>query len=582
MKKHIYSVILLFSLFFLVLKPINAFEITDDPQYIVVNFSDTFHFLDWSANEDRWLKEVRPKAVERLRNIKTLLTVGSTPKRRLAWSTLLEYTNYPLDKISDKSPYIIRVKRMMELAEKEDLPIFIPLNGIQWWDELPELWNWWDFDGNQTPGCTNGNYAGCGFEKLRNPEYRKRFIAGYNPENKWNVDWQDWKTPMKFNVRNWGSGDIFVAPPPNIIDHGRNLSVFAKLQKSRYEAIVKTIIPVINRWEKENKRHLFAGISIGTEVTLNASVKSGDDEFRPYGYRAIQDIFCPKDNPVCGTEKHWTSDELESMRQTIISRYFFNLVYPAWIEGIPKQRIYTHVWSEAEPGDIKYNNAIGSSVTLFSRPGLSLYGNATNPLGFKLLYDTLKINGFVNWAAPEFAPLNRDAQNWHMALNNTLNNRLSSAKIIDVYNEADILNTSAISEIKSFLTEKPLKDDCFVSETVPLSPNKINNPKTISWKTLEKNDGAIETAIILWPKNSFPVKIDSRVQTIGLEKNSRSVSLPKLERGFYFWAIKRLGCDGGKWTISTPRLFYNFPAILSEDMPFWVKAIRNLFAKKWF
>ena len=49
----------------------------------------------------------------------------------------------------------------MEIAEEEDLPVFMPLNGVQWWDEQPELWNYWDKDGNQIPGCMNDNYSSC-------------------------------------------------------------------------------------------------------------------------------------------------------------------------------------------------------------------------------------------------------------------------------------------------------------------------------------------------------------------------------------------------------------------------------------
>ena len=128
---------------------------------------------------------------------------------------LLEYTDFPLDTPSHNSPYLVRIRRILDLAETVNIPVFIPLNGVQWWNEMPELWNFWDSDGNQTPGCANDEYkipGRCAFPKLTNPEYRKRFIAGYNPENKWNVEWEDWETPMKFNTRNWGGGDVLVAP----------------------------------------------------------------------------------------------------------------------------------------------------------------------------------------------------------------------------------------------------------------------------------------------------------------------------------------------------------------------------------
>src|SRR3989339_810582 len=298
---------LLFSILFLC-HPVSAFQVSSDPQYIVINFSDTFHFLNWSAPEKIWQETIKPKAQARLRNIKTLLTSGENKDRQLAWSTLLEYMNYPMDTTSDYSPYVIRVRRIMELAEEENFPVFIPLNGVQWWDELPELWNWWDYDGNQITGCTNADYEKCPFKKLRDPEYRNRFIKGYNPDNKWNVDWQDWSTPMKFAIRNWGSGDIYVAPSPNLANQTNVSSSFVSIQKKRYEKIIKTISDKLNLWEKESKDNLFAGLSIGTEVTLNGALKPGDSEFKPYGYRAIQDIYCPVNDKECGQNKNWTYD----------------------------------------------------------------------------------------------------------------------------------------------------------------------------------------------------------------------------------------------------------------------------------
>ena len=567
MIKNLVSLLILSTICYLLSTiSVSAFEITSDPQYIVINFSDSFHFLDWTAPEEIWQKEVKPKAITRLRNIKTLLTTGTT-NRKLAWSTLLEYTNYPLDNISENSPYVLRLKRMIELAKSENFPIFIPLNGFQWWDELPELWNWWDSDGNQTPGCTNDDYQNCTFKKLQDPEFRKKFIHGYNPENKWNVDWLDWQTPMKFNVRNWGSGDILVAPPANIVS-----VPFTTLQKNRFEILIKTI-------SKNIDPTLFAGISIGTEVSLNAAIAPGDWEFKPYGYRAIQDMFCPINNKTCGQNKNWTSEELHQMRQEIIFNYFDKLTKLTYQYDFPKQRVYTHVWSEAEPNEIKYTNAIDASTTYFSRSGMSIYGKALNPLNFSLLYNTLKENGFPAWSAPEFSPLIKDASNWQTALTNTLDNNLSPAKLIDIYNEAEILKTPAIPLLNSILSTDPKKIDCTISEVIPTTKNFITNPQVLSWKILEKDQGE-KNSLIFWPRNNFPKKTDQVFfkEYEVKEASGETFTIPKnLENGFYFWAIKRQGCENQKWTISTPQVFFNHPPLPEIKIPWWVRVIRKIY-----
>lgn len=570
-KKFFY---LLFFVLFLC-PPVNAFQVSSDPQYVVINFSDTFHFLNWSAPEKEWQDAVKPKAKERLRKIKMLLTVGSTKDRQLAWSTLLEYMNYPMDVPSDNSPYVVRVRRIMELAEEENFPVFIPLNGVQWWDELPELWNWWDYDGNQIPGCTNTDFKNCPFKKLRDPEYRIRFIKGYNPDNKWNVDWQDWSTPMKFAIRNWGSGDIYVAPSPNLAVHTNVSPSFVTVQKKRYEKIIKTISDKLNLWEKEDKDNLFAGLSIGTEITLNGALKPGDSEFKPYGYRAVQDIYCPVNDKECGLNKNWTYDEITKMREGVIQKYFSEFTFIANRNGIPKQRLYTHVWSEAGPGELRYMDAIGASVSPFSRPGMSVYGKALNPLGFPLLLSTLEKNGYIPWAAPEFAPLNRDFESWNTALSNTLDNTIDQAKIIDVYNEADILNTPAIPALKNILIQEPAKIGCVISEVNPLNKRYETNPKKLEWKTLNL-DNAVSQLVVIWNKNSFPKKDDLTIKEFPISSISENIfSTPPLERGFYYWAVKRTGCDN-KWTMSTPQVMYIFPALPEVKIPFWVKWLLDL------
>ncbi len=567
--KRLFYVI--FSLFLLFPLSVQAQTVVPDPQYVVINFSDSFHFLNWSAPGAEWQAKIKPEAIARLRRIESLLTVG-TESRKLAWSTLMEYMNYPTDTPSDSSPYIVRMKRMMELAEEVDLPIFIPLNGVQWWDEMPELWNWWDKDGNQTPGCTNDNYSSCPFKKLQDPSYRKRFIAGYDPDNKWNVDWSDWITPEKFAIRNWGSGDIFVAPSPNLANEHNNVKSFRSAQKERYEALLKVIHTQVDVWSKERKEYLFAGLSIGTEITLNGALIPGDSNFKPYGYRAIQDMFCPNNNPTCGENASWTYNEITQKREAVIHDYIQDFAYSAFIDGFPKQRVYTHVWSEAEPGELRYMNAIGASVSYFSRPGLSIYGKALDPLAFSVLSQTLADNGYPAWAAPEFAPLNRDDGSWKTALVNTLDTSQAPARLIDIYNETDVLSTPAIPELKNILTETPSGPTCQTGESTLLTPNRVTNPKILSWKRGVNT----KESIIIWKRNTIPDTARKTETEYDVTNKTRFIPPAQLENGYYYWAVKDIGCDGKKYSISTPRIFYVEQPLKDYPLPWWL----HFFQKK--
>ena len=544
-----------------------AFEIDTDPQYLVINFAN-FYYHDWAAPEKEWQSTIKPQVKTELRRWKNNVTVGND-SRRLAWSTLLEYMNFPKDTPSSQSKYALQARRIMEIAEEEDLPVFIPLNCVQWWDEQPELWNYWDRDGNQTPGCKNDNYSSCGFKKLRNPEYRSRFIAGYNPDNRYNVDWKDWKNPMGFSVRNWGGGDIFVAPSPNII--GRD---FSRVNKERFSIILHEISRIAEKWNAEKKGYLFAGISIGTEVTLNGAVEQGDTNFKPFGFRAIQDMFCPREDRLCGIHKNWGKDDLHGMRKKILNVYFTDMARLAAAKGLPKQRIYSHVWSEAEEGESKYTDALGASMTLFSRPGMSLYGKAESPMGLILLKNTVVNNGYIAWAAPEFSPLIKEAANWQRALNNTLNNPIESAKLIDIYNERDVDASPAIPQIKTMLSETYEKEHCFVSEVIPQTPNRSMNPENIIWRNLENADAGESQTLYLW-RNVPPKQLESPFKHVDIPiASSSAIGLSKLrlDVGLYWWLVKRVGCDDKKWTYSTPKYFI-VEKPLKDETPWWIKLI---------
>lgn len=560
---------ILFCFLFFAL-PVQASTITQDPQFVVINFSDTFHLADWDADEETWQSSVKPELLKAIREMKETVGTG-TEQRKLAWSTLLEYTDYAMDEPSDRSPYVIRTRRIMELAEEADLPVFMPLNGFQWWNEVPELWNWWDPDGNQTPGCENDSYTteSCRMPELKDPEFRKKFIKGYNPENKWNVEWSDWETPMKLNWRNWGSGGFQLAPPPNLVDHDRLSMTYKDFQTARYEAILQVIADQYEEWQAEDKEYLFAGITLGTEVSLNASV-TRKDEFEPYGYRGIQDSICQKDDVSCGEEKDPSKNELHALRQKVVNTYLTDLSYRAIKKGLPKQRIYTHVWSEVKEDEPRYENYFQASINHYARPSLSLYGFAQDPLSLPLLERTLQKEGMPTWGASEFST-DKDAPSWNKALSNTLENPINPAKIIDIYNWKEHKDTPAVGEIQAILKEE-------VQFTKPVSEvfakeNENISPSTLEWQLLSE-DEADEQHIVLFKTKQSILDID--------EKPYKEIDVPTidlkwdvigLEPGIYHWLVQRTSkhSDYTYTTSSIPqRLFIPIP-VTSDNSPWWVK-----------
>lgn len=595
------SLLVLFFAFcncFILFQPvvIQASTITEDPQYVVVNFSDKFYFADWGANEDDWQAKVKPDLLKDIVEMKSTLGTG-TNQRKLAWSTLLEYTDFPMDTPSDQSRYVIQAKRIMELAEAADLPVYMPLNGFQWWNAVPELWNYWDSDGDQTPGCENDNYSkivghagsepiySCKFPKLRDPEYRKKFISGYNPDNKWNVEWQDWEMPMNLNWRNWGGGGMQLAPPPNLLDNSRVEMSYKDFQTARYEEIIKVISDQYSKWLSEGKGYLLAGMTIGTEVSLNASVTK-QDEFIPYGYRGIQDLICPEDQPNCGDDQKLSEERIHELRQKVVNKYLTDLSYRAVKAGLPKQRIYTHVWSEAKQGEPRYENYFEASLNYYARPTLSLYGYARDPKSLPLLSEALKKNGQPVWGASEFST-DKDAVSWQKAMEKTLGDSQNPAQIIDIYNWKEHKDTAAVGEIRAALGEK-VKNSKILSEITPTQNQSeaLIYPSKIEWQLYPEQDQASEEQVLIYKTRQIILNMDDQpVQKIILNVNDRSWDSSKLSPGFYQLVIERsVNRDGQNYvTKSLPMRIY-VPLPLSVDTTPWlVKQILNVerfFSKK--
>lgn len=514
-----------------------------DPQYIVINFAPMNEY-SWHAPESEWQQTIKPLVRAELQELKAALPAG-TDQRKLAWSTLLEYMNFPLDEPSSNSAYVVKVRRIFEVAQAEDLPVFLPLNGFQWWDELPELYNWWDSDGTQTDPRF--------FARQDKPaEFKQRFIAGYDPDNVNNVEWQDWQTPMALNWRNWGGGGFRLAPPPSIVAttklNKRGLS-YRSVQRERFAAIIQEIVQQVQTLEKNGKSELFAGISIGTEVSLNASATQRD-EFEPYGYRAMLDLLEREQ----ASSSALTTDIVSQQhyRQQAVREYLFELSWLAVQLGLPTQRIYTHVWSEALAGEARYVDYAAAAYNPYSRPGISLYGYATKPFQLPVWRKALLSAGMPAWGAVELS-LPKDAAGSMTATDQlaTPVGEHQPAQVAVLYNWDEHNNPENRASLRQLLSQNVVTSPCDGPEI--FQPQVVSEyeqyvsivPVRFEWrwekdKTVEKD---AVTSIQLY-KGARVTDFARPDQTIELPiAATESATVPELEPGVYTWIVETQNCQ---------------------------------------
>ncbi len=566
MRFKILFLLILFTLFFFIhrlstssQKSLNRqIPIHADPQYLIINESELLKDkIDWTASDAKWQKDIKPKVKAQLEDIRKSLGKG-TKDRKLGFSIIVQYMDYPLDIPSENSPYVVMTRRLMEVSEEMNFPVFIPLNGFQWWNQLPELWNWWDSGPDQIEGCQKDKYPTtindpqgnpefrCKFPELRDPKFRERFVKGYNPENRWNVEWVNWNTPMKENWRNWGGGPFQIAPIPNLVDHKRTKLSFRSVQRERLEVIYDEIYKKLKGWNEKNKSDLFAGVSIGTEVSLHTAALS-TDRFEIFGYRGLQDLFCEKDDPFCAEHADWSPQKIRRGREEIIYRYLNDLGKMTYEKGIPKQRIYTHVWGENIPPDKQYVDYFISAVNLYTRPGLSLYGYADKPFELLSFQEDLKKSGNPAWSVPEFN-IPKEGE-WEGALEKSFDNDTARAKLIDIYNWKGIKDTEAVPIVQTFLKQEVSRPVCQISEIQSTGENSDD----LRWDYLTPDDDAQTTEVVILKNKQSDRKNETKISVPNDAKNFNLKSIA-LKAGNYFWFIKRTGCGKTVWTTSAPQI----------------------------
>ena len=352
-------------------------SIAENPeQYIIVNLHR--HEMNRAA-----LLDLREK-----------ISVESAQKRLIGVSMIYSYLNIPAGK--DAEAQLIRqMKDDFALLQDLNMPFLIQLDGEQWLNARPDLWNFWEPN-----------------------------KPGYDPKNAENVEWTDWgpEHAVKIAWRNWGR-QLRVLPPPNLMS-----PKYIAAWKEKMELLV----PVIMDWANalpENQKHLFIGVKIGWEssVGVNAWYYPNGNELldkpekddpttglngkivpsrgvQQIGYAAVK---------TTGIRDHGEITEADLAE--VAKRHLENIAKTASQLGVPRNRLFTHcaAWKEEE---LLYDAAVNP----YSCPGWSFYDYANNPQEDKGVQRAVAASNAPYWAATEWLLFHDDKDKWIAALDNTL------------------------------------------------------------------------------------------------------------------------------------------------------------------
>jgi hypothetical protein len=360
---------------------------------------------------------------EGLLDIKQKLIGNPDSDIRIGVSMIYSYLQIPKDDAVAESRFLQQLKDDLALVQEAELPILVQLDGEQWWNARPDLWNWWD------PAK-----------------------PGYDPKNAENVEWTDWgpEHAIKISWRNWGR-QLRVLPAPNLMSPAYIAAWQEKMDK---------IVPVILDWEKslpENQKFLFVGIKVGWESSVGVNAwyyPNGNDlldqpekddpqtglDGKQVPGRGVQTIgFAAVKAAGIRNSGQITEEDLAEVAR----RHLESLCKKAAQLGVPREKLFTHGagWKEEE---LLYNAAVNE----YSCPGWSFYDHAPDPSKDRGVQRALETSDAPYWAATEWLLFHDDQGKWTDSLKNALSP--PRCRYVCIFNWRSIVNSDTVHQaIKS-------------------------------------------------------------------------------------------------------------------------------------
>lgn len=343
----------------------NRFKLDLETQYVSVHFADPF-----LATDNKVLEITQTIGTKGILN------------RKLAFSSDIMYLDWSDELIKQ------RLKELLDISWKQDVPVIIHLNGSQWWESRSDLWNWFD------PAK-----------------------EGFDPSNRDNVEWINWNTPLDHWQRNWGK-EMKIAPPPCLTS--------PRLISEKKRKIQKVIVPEIMRWYNKMKflgrEDLLAGVDLDTELSIES----------PLGYCALASLGYTSEN---------IGEKYDEILNQVVKNHMEIIARSTHEAGMPKDKIYSHGWSEQGDGAKNALHAPISTVfNSYSRPAWSVYRYAEDPLA--ILKSSLQSHDSSAWAITEYyykgnknilSDVKKIENNyWYTALKRVISS--PGLKIVDIYN----------------------------------------------------------------------------------------------------------------------------------------------------
>ena len=383
---------------------------------------------------------------------------------------------------ANESTMLASLDALLALALANELPLSLSLDPTQWWDDRPDLWNWFDPEG-----------------------------AGYNPANVANVEWfgPSPENATLISWRNWGSQFRMGTPHPNFA---------SAAYREACAASVSPLAARIAEWYRalpEGKKWLLASVRATQELWIgtnyyyydggNALAKQSPtlDPAGGPGGKAVQLGFAA----VCGGGAGGSGcsggpggNALTTAQLDAVVSSFATAAAQLLLDaGIPRSRVIVHTGAFFGGAPRCVTNCVFNSAEAAliapASPAWSLYGGETLAASAAGLADALVALSGAAWGACEWLPYfdaGHSQADWAAAIDGTLN--FLNNRLIVVQNfesiQADANATSAVSAA--------LASDsfCLVDAPTALTASGNASALAITWTAADTSSVASQTLLV--------------------------------------------------------------------------------------
>ena len=128
----------------------------DPPRYLFFNIAPA---SAWNQNQ--------PETFSRAMfdEVANTLRAPENPRLRVGVSFVFNTLETPMNVLAQS------LRRLLAASEEAGMPVLVTLDGQNWWQNRPDLWNWWD-----------------------------PTLPGYNPSNSFNVEWAGWSPTQAVKI----------------------------------------------------------------------------------------------------------------------------------------------------------------------------------------------------------------------------------------------------------------------------------------------------------------------------------------------------------------------------------------------